>query len=282
MHAAFPLLLLALTAQAGGPARVSVPGGSLAYDETGSGPAVVLIHGAFLDRGTWDLQMPALAQGHRVIRYDVRPFGESTVPSEPYRTTDDLLALMDALGVTRAHLVGHSFGGGVAIDFALEHPDRVASLVLVNSGVTGATMPAGEQKEAMQVFVAAREGDEPAVAAWMTLGLWSVSRERPDLRSALEQLTRRNAARFRLAAPPYAPITPAAISRLGDIRAATLVVTGDRDTPGNRDVSARLAREIPGAQLVTIPGADHAIPLGWADELNRRIVNFLSAPRPRG
>ena len=131
----------------------------MAYEEAGKGPAVILLHGAFLDRHTWDLQMPALARRHRAVRYDIRPFGESSLPEQPYKTTDDLLALMDALKIDRADLVGHSFGGGVAIDFTLEHPTRVASLALVNSGVTGATLPADEQKEAMQVFMSARESE---------------------------------------------------------------------------------------------------------------------------
>jgi pimeloyl-ACP methyl ester carboxylesterase len=257
--------------------RVPVAGGSLAYDEAGRGPAVILLHGAFLDRHTWDLQMPVLAAGRRTVRYDIRPFGESTVPDQPYKTTDDLLTLMDALEIDRAHLVGHSFGGGVAIDFALAHPSRVASLALVNSGVTGATMPADEQKEAMQVFVGARESESSAVQAWLALSLWSASRARPEVMKAIEHMTARNAARFRMAAPPFAPITPPAIGRLGEVRAPTLVVTGDRDTPGNRAGSDSLAGGIPGARLVVIPGADHAIPVGWANELNEALLSFLAS-----
>lgn len=258
-----------------GAGRLTVPGGVVAYDEAGRGPAVILLHGAFLDRGTWDRQMPALAARHRVVRYDIRPFGESTVPDQPYKTTDDLLALMDALKIDRAHLVGHSFGGGVAIDFALDHPSRVASLALVNSGVTGAAMPADEQKEAMQVFVSARESEARAVEAWLGLGLWSASRARPAVMKAIETITVRNAARFRMAAPPFAPVTPPAIGRLGEIRAPTLVVTGDRDTPGNRAASDTLVKGISGAHLVVVPGADHAIPIGWAKELNDALLVFL-------
>jgi pimeloyl-ACP methyl ester carboxylesterase len=270
-------LSLGLALQADATRRIPVSGGTIAYDEAGSGPAVILLHGAFLDRGTWDLQMPALTARYRTVRYDIRPFGESTVPDQPYKTTDDLLALMDALEIERAHLVGHSFGGGVAIDFALAHPDRVASLVLVNSGVTGATMPADEQKEAMQVFVSARESEAKAVEAWLALGLWSASRARPEVMKAIERVTARNAARFRMAAPPFAPITPPATGRLGEIHAPTLVVTGDRDTPGNRAGSESLTKGIAGARVVVFPGADHAIPIGWAKELNKAVLAFLAS-----
>jgi pimeloyl-ACP methyl ester carboxylesterase len=270
-------LILGLAVQADSTLRLAVAGGALAYDEAGRGRAVILLHGAFLDRGTWDLQMPAFAARHRTVRYDIRPFGESTVPDKPYRTTDDLLALMDALKIERAHLVGHSFGGGVAIDFALEHPARVASLMLVNSGVAGAPMPAEEQQQAMQVFTSAKESEAKAVEAWLALGLWSASRARSEVMKAIERITARNAARFRMAAPPFVPITPPAIGRLGEIRSPTLVVTGDRDTPGNRANSELAAKAIPGARLVVIPGADHAIPIGWAKELNEAVLAFLAS-----
>ena len=269
------LLLLIVALQAGGTHKLPVAGGTLAYDEAGRGPAVILLHGAFMERGAWDLQMPALSARHRVVRYDIRPFGESTVPEKPYKTTDDLLALMDGLKIDRAHLVGHSFGGGVAIDFAIVHPARVASLVLVNAGVSGAPMPADEQKEAMQVFVAARESEAKAVAAWMRLGLWSASRDRPEVMKAIERSTTRSAAAFELAAPPFVPITPPASGRLGEVRVPALVVTGTRDTPGNRALSDTVGKGIPGATVVTIPGADHAIPIGWAKELNEAILKFL-------
>jgi pimeloyl-ACP methyl ester carboxylesterase len=271
------IFAFAFAFQAASARTMKVAGGTLAYDEAGRGPAVILLHGAFLDRHTWDLQMPVLSAAHRAVRYDIRPFGESSLPDKPYKTTDDLLALMDGLQIERAHLVGHSFGGGVAIDFALEHPARVASLTLVNSGVTGATLPADEQKEAMQVFAGARESEAKAVEAWLALGLWSASRARPEVMTAIERITARNAARFSMAAPPFAPITPPAIGRLGEIRAATLVVTGDRDTPGNRAGSESLAKGIAGARLVVVPGADHAIPIGWAKELNEAILAFLES-----
>ncbi len=256
---------------------VPVTGGRLAYDEAGRGSAVILLHGAFLDRHTWDLQMPALSARHRTVRYDIRPFGASTVPDQPYKTTDDLLVVMDTLKIERAHLVGHSFGGGVAIDFALAHPSRVASLVLVNSSVTGAAMPPDEQKESMQVFVAARESDAKAMEAWLALGLWSASRARPDVMKAIERSTATSVARFRMAAPPFAPITPPAIGRLGEIRVPTLVVSGERDTPGNRAAADALARGIPGATLMVVPGADHAVPIGWATALNEAVLTFLAS-----
>jgi pimeloyl-ACP methyl ester carboxylesterase len=80
-----------------------------------------------------------------------------------------------------------------------------------------------------------------------------------------------------MAAPPFAPITPPATGRLGEIHAPTLVVTGDRDTPGNRAGSESLAKGLAGARVVVFPGADHAIPIGWAKELNEAVLAFLAS-----
>jgi hypothetical protein len=83
--------------------RIEVPGGSLAYDAAGAGPAVVFLHGAFMDRKSWDHQFPVFARRFRVIRCDIRPFGESTRPDKPYVVPDDLLAVLDHVKIPRAH-----------------------------------------------------------------------------------------------------------------------------------------------------------------------------------
>ena len=270
-------LILGLAVQADSTQRVPVAGGALAYDEAGRGPAVILLHGAFLDRGTWDLQMPALAARYRTVRYDIRPFGESTVPDKPYRTTDDLLALMDALKIERAHLVGHSFGGGVAIDFALEHPSRVASLALVNSGVTGASMPADEQKEAMQVFISARESE--AEGRGRVAGAGAVVRL---ARAAGGDEVHRAHYRAERRTVPHggASVCPDHTARDRPPRRDPCAhARGDRRSRHARQPrgSESLAKGIPGARLIVVPGADHAIPIGWAKELNDALLAFLAA-----
>ena len=82
--------------------RIEVPGGTLAYDAAGSGPAVVLLHGAFMDRKSWDHQFPVFARRFRVIRYDIRPFGESTRPDKPY--VESLLTRSDVPEAVRNQL----------------------------------------------------------------------------------------------------------------------------------------------------------------------------------
>ncbi|MFJ9561333.1 alpha/beta fold hydrolase [Streptomyces fuscichromogenes] len=102
--------------------------GHLSYVVTGDGPPVVPVHAGIADHRMWDAVVPDLAERHTVVRYDLRGFGESGPPTGPFRETDDLCRLLDHLGLERVRLVGASWGGRVAVDFGIAHPDRVHSL----------------------------------------------------------------------------------------------------------------------------------------------------------
>jgi pimeloyl-ACP methyl ester carboxylesterase len=114
--------------------RVRVKDIDIHYQQRGEGPDLVLIHGITGDMSTWYLQvMPALAKEFRVTAYDLRGHGYSDVTASGYTSAHmaaDLCALLDGLGIERAHLVGHSFGGTIALHCAGLYPERVASLVL--------------------------------------------------------------------------------------------------------------------------------------------------------
>src|SRR6516164_9757541 len=97
----------------------------LYFETAGQGPAVVLIHGGNLDRRMWDDQFQEFAKHFQVIRYDVRTYGLSDLPSKPFSDVEDLASLLRFLHIQKAHLVGLSLGGRIIIDFALEHPEMV-------------------------------------------------------------------------------------------------------------------------------------------------------------
>jgi 3-oxoadipate enol-lactonase len=109
---------------------IEVPGGRLFTKVEGDGPPIVLIHAAIVDLNSWDPVVPGLiAAGYRVIRYDMRGFGRSTALDEEFSDRDDLRAVLDAFGVRRAAAIGNSRGGCVAIDVAIETPDRIVAIV---------------------------------------------------------------------------------------------------------------------------------------------------------
>ena len=117
----------------------------LAHDDQGSGPAVLLIHAGVTDRRMWDPVAGALAHTFRVVRPDLRGFGETPLPPGPYCDADDLDTLLGHLGVTHAAVVGSSYGGRVALELATTHPGRVSSLVLLNPAYRGVEPTAAAQ-----------------------------------------------------------------------------------------------------------------------------------------
>ena len=122
---------------------VTLNGARIHYERSGSGFPLLLIHAGIADSRMWEPQAAALGKHFDMIRPDSRGFGDSELPPMPYSGMADMIALLDHLAVKRAHVVGCSMGGTLAIDLALEHPERVERLVLVAAGISGSNL--GEQ-----------------------------------------------------------------------------------------------------------------------------------------
>jgi 3-oxoadipate enol-lactonase len=236
---------------------VPVPGGRLAYDETGSGRPVVLLHAGIGDRRGWDWVVPRLAGAHRVIRYDIRGFGGSSRPTEPFRMEDDLAAVLDGLSLPSAALIGNSMGAAIAVDFALAHPERVDALVLVAPSLTG--FPHDPTPVDARIDAAVEAGD-PAAAAALDRDYWAPLRSGPAVEELLDTMVAENADVYTL--PDDLVIEPTdTVARLAEITAPTLVVLGERDHPQITRIGRMLAASVRGAATATVAGADHLVPL---------------------
>lgn len=254
---------------------LDVGGGSIYYETAGAGAAVVLIHGGFGDRRMWDGQFRALASDYRVVRYDHRGFGRSAAPPARYSPVADLLRLLDRLDIRRAHLVGNSLGGTLAIDFALKHPARVASLVVVASGPDGVPIPQADIDSVVRVFQAAETGGaEKSAELWLAHPMVAVSSRRPGARELLRAMVSENRGVFLMKHWPSEESNPPAARRLGEIRAPTLVVIGGRDTEGSRRLGEAAAEGIAGAKRVVMADADHLPQMVNPSEFNRHVVRF--------
>jgi 3-oxoadipate enol-lactonase len=254
--------------------RARVNGTTLYYERNGAGEPVVLLQGANLPLGMWDAQFAALAREFTVIRYDVRGFGRSEpTRGQVYRAFEDLRALLDHLKIERAHLVGLSLGGRIAIDFALECPDRVRSLVLAGPGLSGWKWSSrgdwsGPLDEAVQA------GDSKRAAElWLKSPYMMPAMENPALASRLRSLAVENAAVW-LDENREQRIEPPAIDRLPAIRCPTLVLVGSRDTSDIQRIAERLAREIPGARREIFDGLGHVLNLEAPDRFTETVKRF--------
>jgi pimeloyl-ACP methyl ester carboxylesterase len=116
---------------------LEVPDGKLYYEVAGEGDWIVLVHDGNLHSVTWDEQFPVFSKNYKVVRYDRRGYGKSTYPEKPYSNIEDLAEVFRQLNIDKATLMGMSAGGGLVLDFTLEHPDKVTGLVLVGAVVSG-------------------------------------------------------------------------------------------------------------------------------------------------
>jgi 3-oxoadipate enol-lactonase len=243
------------------------------------------VHAGVGDRRLWDGQMDTFSARHRIVRPDLRGFGESAIPGLPFSYVDDLRALLDHLGIVSAALVGNSFGGRVTLDFALVHPDRTTALVLVNSALSGYEGSSfldefDEEEEALL------DSGQIDAAVELNLRTWLDGPEReaapvtPETRARVAEMQRASLetlVRAYEGSPEPGPVTwadPPAAARLGDVSVPTLVVVGTLDQPDFRAISARLAAEIPSAERAELETA-HLPALERPDEFNRLVLEFL-------
>jgi len=241
-------------------------------------PTVILIHGGFLDCHMWDEQFDLLAKTHRVLRYDASAHGRSVLPPDAYWDHMDLRELMNTLGIERAVLVGLSLGGRIAIDMALEEPERVEAVVAVSSGLSGYRFESEYHIENRDAMIDAwRAGEFDAVVEafqreW-TDGPYRTPEEvDPVVREKVRAMARNgleHAMEGRLIDPP-------AIDRLDELDLPMLVVVGELDMPGIHEIADMVVAANPSAQLVTIPDVAHMVNMEAPDRFNELLLGYLS------
>ena len=259
---------------------VKVEGAKLFYEETGTGDALVLIHGGLLDLTMWDPQVAQLAKRYRVVRYDVRGHGKTESEPAGYSHVDDLEILLKKLKIKRLSLVGLSMGSGAATQFAIANPKRVSSLVLVSPGFDDGTPPsaelsAGEDKLESTFFTSAEEFVEAFMAMWLDGPQRNPSVVPSEIRDHVRTMATGARGQFALQRNPR-PLDPPGNHRLKEINAPTLVVTGDLDMPDVQLAAPKIAQMIDGAEEVVIEGTAHLLTLERPAEFNSLLETFLS------
>lgn len=251
---------------------------NLAYDLTGSGPAVLLLHAGIGDRTMWDAQIPALADQFTVIRVDARGFGETRKPPVAYSPVADALAVLDHLGVQRAHVVGVSMGSQTAIELAVAAPERVASLVAVaaRAGVPVSPELRANWDRVNEIYEAGdiKGANEYELRMWIDGPQRTPEMIDPAFR---ERVRAMNGALFLRDDDEGDEIDlePPAAERLGEITAPTLIIYGDQDIADVQQAGPLLAQAIPGAQLVVMPNASHLPQMEHPARFNEVVLAFL-------
>ena len=256
-----------------------INGARIHYEREGHGPHVVLLHAGVADLRMWEPQVAAFAKHFDVIRPDQRGFGDSELPPKPWSPLADLLSLMDQLSLESAHLVGCSMGGALAIDFALDHPERISKLVLVGSAIGGFTFKPEHAHLFAEASAARAAGDLDALnEAMLHLFLDGPERPRGYVAEPLRKLfldMNGHALRVDFEKAPTKEPDPVAVRRLHEIDAPTLVVVGDKDVPTVMEAADLLMNSIPDVQKTVIEDAAHLPNLEHPNEFNRAVLDFL-------
>jgi 2-hydroxy-6-oxonona-2,4-dienedioate hydrolase len=251
------------------------------HESIGQGETVVFLHSAFTDSRMWDEQWQALSKNYRLLRYDRAGFGKTAPNGDAPHSRTELLALLDDLGIEKAHLVGCSGGGEIIMDFALEHPERVKSLTLVSSIVTGFPMEGEPPAELMALFGALQTGNLDEVAKIATR-LFLVGEQRKEeelplsLREAVQEQTLTIGKNGALMQEEAEPLNPPAMQQLSEIAVPTLLMVGKLDNPELSRAAKVIAQAIEGAQVVEIANAAHFPNMEQPAAFNDAFATFLA------
>lgn len=261
-----------------------VKGARLYYELAGSGLSLVMLHAGIADCRMWDGEFEAFARSHRVLRFDMRGYGRSLPVAGEFNLQDDLEALLATLDMPPPFvLMGCSMGGGLAIDFALAHPERVAKLILVGSGPAGLELEAPWPDALFAQSEAAFEAGDVERVAELDMRIWfdGAGRSRQDVNAEARRKAKAMAklvtehelkgvgTHFRKQQ------TRPAAERLHELAMPALIVIGDNDLPYLRLAADYASEHLPAATMLRIPDAGHLPNLEHPDLFQSAVRDFL-------
>jgi pimeloyl-ACP methyl ester carboxylesterase len=257
---------------------MDVDGGKIYYEMAGSGEVIVLVHDGSLHNVTWDEQFFPFADNYKVIRYDRRGYGKSSFPEKPYSNVEDLNAVFNFFKVKRAAVFGMSAGGGLAIDFTLEYPEKVTSLVLVGAVVSGYGYTDHFLSRGGRLDTAVFNNPEKLIDYMFKKDPYTIYSENREVKQKALKWMLANPHNYdftknRLNIGPKRP----ALGVLGEINVPVLIVVGEYDIPDVHSHAGAIEAGIKNSERVVIKNAAHLVPMEKPDEFNRLVLDFLKS-----
>lgn len=261
---------------------VEVNNTKLYYECKGEGEPLLLVHGLPIDSRMWDSQFEELALHYKVIRFDLAGYGMSGVHNEDCSYLEDIRVLLDQLGIPKTSILGCSVGGKLAIDFYLQYPERVDSLVLVSSGLNGWTKISAEKEEFDKVFTPYFQSFDKENISKLLTKAWVAGpfRQIDEISEEVSVLfakmidnslsKERGTGRFHF--PSYV-----AIDYLNKIDIPTLIITSEFDFPEYIEIANYLNSQIKHSKLISFQGAGHMLNMEKPKEFTEAVLNFLNS-----
>jgi 3-oxoadipate enol-lactonase len=260
--------------------KIALNGVEIAYEDVGTGPPVVLLHGFALSREMWRRQVDALAATHRVVAPDLRGFGESGgTPATLDDLADDIRALVTHLQLSAVVIGGFSLGGYVLFRYLARHRDGIKGLMLLDTRAEADT-PEGKARRAAAIARIAAEGPEGFLDEFLrqmiTPGTLAA---RPEIVTETRRILRTASASALAAALQAMADRPDSFPLLSKIAVPVLIVVGEADQLTPPDSARRMHAAISGSTLVVIPEAGHLSNLEQPERFNAAVLEFLRGLR---
>jgi pimeloyl-ACP methyl ester carboxylesterase len=259
----------------------NINGAQLYYEVKGTGHPLLLVHAGVADSRMWEAQLKAFSKKYQVIRFDLRGYGRSNMPSGSFSNHADIKTLLDFLGINEVYLLGISFGGMIALDFTLAYPEYVKALVLGAPSVGGAS-PSERVRQFWGEEDALLEKGDFEGATELNLKLWvdGPHRNADQVSAEVRELVREMQLNiFKKEIPAdleEIELEPSAIERLGKVEVPVQVLVGELDLEEKLELADRLVREMPDCKKVLIPGVAHMLNMEKPEEFNQSVLDFLS------
>lgn len=243
--------------------------GKIYFKIAGRGEPIVFIHGFSLDHRMWQKQVDFFTNKFQVITYDMRGFGNSSLPTNPYSHYDDLHMLLEHLQIKNAHVVGSSFGGKIVIDFALKHPESIISLSLLDSSLGGYI-------NTIDWNVHAKEfGIKAAKHNWLNHKLFAATRDNKEAFVELEKIIHDYSGWHWIHKDFNKELTSNAINHLHEISVPTMIVLGEKDLSYYHAIADILQTRIAHSKKRIIANVGHMVNIENAGTLNKLLYEFI-------
>ncbi len=258
--------------------KVTVPNGELYVEKIGKGKPIILIHAGFSDRRDWMHQTSNFGEKYQTITYDQRGSGNSSIITTAFSPADDLKAVMEHFNLEKTVLIGHSIGGTIAIDFALQYPDKVLGLVLVASGVNGYQW----SKNYLDWMQSIWNVPQPEIMTELFLSapFYDIGMKEPTIKSENEIITKENFSKIltwkTFDARDVHWFFPDAHAKLKNLQTPTYIVYGDQDSEDINKIANIFYENIKNGKTMVIKDADHLLNFEKPEELNSLILDFIS------
>jgi len=262
---------------------VDINSAKIYYEVSGNGIPIIFVHGFTFDSRSWDYQISAFKEKYQLIRYDLRGFGQSSLPEldQPYAHTKDLISLMDYLEVKKAVLVGHSYGGRIILETVLKYPERVIALILPEAAMDANDIDYGEEFDELLNWLRStreavkNEGIDKAKQIWVNGSPLLPAIQNKNSKDLVMKMVNDYSGWHWLNENPHVGFESYSVNDLGKIKVPSLIMYGGISPIGYLRLAEIQHNYIPNSKLIEINNAAHALNIENPDQFNAEVLEFL-------